>query len=101
MKPSSTLHNLSSFESGLEAVKSFDAKSSSLSPTLLQALVESFEESSSLLPPALRSSFVLVGGATLVRWDRQRKTSDIDVACSREALIEFHARVLSTARFSF
>lgn len=68
-------------------------------PALEEVLHEAFDSASSLLPPPLRSSFVLVGGAALVRWGCRRKTVDVDVAASSDALLAFFPAAQSDARF--
>ncbi|KAI9652976.1 MAG: hypothetical protein M1831_006305 [Alyxoria varia] len=71
-----------------------------LAPTMASLLSDAFVAASSLLPLELRRGFVLVGGAALVRWGRQRHTSDLDLACSEQALVAFAVAARAESRFS-
>ena len=71
-----------------------------LAPAMATLLPDAFVAASTLLPPELRRSFVLVGGAVLARWGCRRYTPDLDVACSKQALIAFTVAAREDARFS-
>lgn len=71
-----------------------------LSPALAAALAETFDAASSLLPAPLRSEFVLVSRAALARWGRGRRTEDVDIACSKESMLEFRGALEHDPRFS-
>lgn len=74
--------------------------SAQISPALRAAVQEAFEASSALVPVAVRSEFVLVGGAAMLCHGASRRTDDLDIVGSAVSLWEFLQAAQSDGRFS-
>lgn len=74
--------------------------SAEISPALRAAVQEAFEASSALVPVAIRSEFVLVGGAAMLYHGCTRRTEDLDIAGSAASLWEFLQAAQKDERFS-
>ena len=72
---------------------------SKIGPGLKAALLEAFSAAVALLPPNLRSGMILVGGTSLLSVGGDRKTEDVDVAVTIEALHAFFAAASQDPRF--
>jgi hypothetical protein len=68
-----------------------------ITPEMKAALLECFQSATRLLPLRLRSSFVLIGGAASVFHGSKKRTEDVDVAASSEAVIHIHGTIESGA----
>jgi hypothetical protein len=64
------------------------------------ALFEAFAAAAELLHPALRRQFVLIGGTSMLVLGSTRKTEDVDIAVTAEALYEFEKAAAPDSRFS-
>ncbi|KAI9773523.1 MAG: hypothetical protein M1839_002059 [Geoglossum umbratile] len=62
-------------------------------------LLETFATATSLLPAELREKFVLVGGASMLVLGGDRKTEDVDIVVTAEALHAFEEAAALNPRF--
>jgi Nucleotidyl transferase AbiEii toxin, Type IV TA system len=67
---------------------------------LKAVLLEAFAAATELLPPTLREKFVLIGGTSMLSLGGSRKTEDVDIAVTAEALDAFQEAAILDPRFS-
>src|SRR5437762_13723502 len=73
---------------------------SDIGPGAKAALFETFASAVELLPPALREKFVLIGGTSMLSLGSTRKTEDVDIVVTAEALNAFEEAAALDSRFS-
>jgi hypothetical protein len=74
--------------------------SSDIGPGMKAALLEAFTAAAGLLPPTLQEKFVLVGGTSMLALGGSRKTMDVDIVVTAEALNAFQEAATLDPRFS-
>jgi hypothetical protein len=71
-----------------------------IGPGLIAVLLEAFTAATGLLPPNLREQFVLVGGVSMLTLGGRRKTTDVDIVVTPEALNTFNEAAAIDPHFS-